>query len=73
MMTHHQAHIKKPYKKIQHPREHWTKKKGKWKPKMAFSSLEEAQEFIAKHKMTQYSAYKCPYCGHIHIGFVKTE
>lgn len=65
------THVKKPFKKCQHPREHWTKKKGKWKIKKAFSSLEEAEEFIVKHKMSQYSAYKCPYCGQIHIGFLK--
>lgn len=60
---------KVPYKNNRSKmRFHYTRKKGKWKPKKEFPSQEEAQAFIAKYKMTDYVAYLCTYCGHWHIG-----
>lgn len=47
---------------------HYTKKKGKWKPKKGFVSHEDADEFIAHHKLKDYVSYKCPHCNFWHIG-----
>lgn len=54
-----------------HPREHWTRKNGQWKPKVRFNSIQEALDYIKHHRMEGYTAYICPYCGAIHIGKLK--
>lgn len=54
-----------------HPREHWTKKRGTWKPKHPFPDEQSAQTYITKHKMFKYEAYLCSICGHWHIGYRK--
>lgn len=56
-----------------HHREHWTRKKGQWKPKKDFLSKEEGEEWINKYKMNGYVCYMCPECGNWHIGFYKEE
>lgn len=50
------------------PREHYTKKEGRWKPKKFFNSEQDAEEWIRKYKMSGYVAYKCGVCGGWHIG-----
>lgn len=60
---------KVPIKKTNHPRCHWTRKKGSWKPKRSFSSFEEAEAYIKKHRIVKYKAYRCKVCGAIHIGY----
>lgn len=57
--------------KTSHPRCHWTKKKGNWKVKCSFDSIDEAEAYIRKHRMHKYAAYHCKVCGHIHIGYEK--
>lgn len=47
---------------------HYTKKKGKVKPKKKFNSIEEAESWINKYKMIGYAAYVCPQCAAVHIG-----
>ena len=47
---------------------HYTRKKGKWKPKHPFDSQDEAERYIKKYKMKDYVAYLCPYCSKWHIG-----
>lgn len=63
---------KKP-NKVSHPREHWTRKKGAWKVKKSFVSDEDARVYISHHRLGGYRYYKCPYCGGIHIGYVKDK
>lgn len=53
------------------PNQHWnkTKKKSHRKSKRIYSTLEEANTFIKKHKLEEkFIAYICPYCNKIHIG-----
>ena len=52
-------------------REHYTRKKGLWKPKKKFESQEDAVEWINKYKMYGYSAYLCKVCKKWHIGMKK--
>lgn len=61
--------------KNKHPnkRFHYTRKKGKWKPKHPFDSCDEAERYIVKYKMKGYVAYICPYCSKWHIGKIKPE
>lgn len=49
---------------------HYTKKKGKWKPKHPFDNKKDADAFIEKYKMDSrgYVSYLCPYCSKWHIG-----
>lgn len=54
-----------------YPRCHWTKKKGKWKPKFPYCSKSAALEFIELRKLSDYEAYKCPICHKWHIGYHK--
>lgn len=62
---------KKLIREKKYPRCHYTKKRGKIKPKKPYDSLQAAEEFIKKHHLVNYKAYLCPYCNKWHIGFVK--
>lgn len=54
-----------------HPRVHWTRKHGSWKPKHPFQDEQSAKNYIIKYKMSKYEAYMCPECGKWHIGYKK--
>lgn len=43
----------------------------KGKSKQVFISMEEANEYIKKHKMVGEQPYVCTYCNQIHIGKIK--
>ena len=49
-------------------REHYTRKKGKIKPKKPFNSEEDAWKWIRKYHMDDYKAYRCGVCGFYHVG-----
>lgn len=59
--------------KKSHPREHWTRKKGAWKPKYPFPDEASATEYLISHHLKSYRAYRCPICGAWHIGFFKKD
>lgn len=54
---------------------HYTRKKGKWKPKHPFDNQEAAEGFIIKYRMIErnYVSYFCPHCCKWHIGRSETE
>ena len=54
-------------------REHYTRKKGQWKPKKQFENQADANYWIRKYKMRGYTPYICPVCKKKHIGFVKGD
>lgn len=51
-------------------REHFTKKKGSWKPKVPYNTKEEAEAYIKKYKKKDFAAYLCKECNKWHIGHV---
>ena len=55
------------------PREHYTKKNGRSKPKKTFKSEVDAQVWIRKYGMFGYVAYRCCICGKWHIGKMKNN
>lgn len=63
---------KVPYKNT-HPREHWTRKKGQWKPKKDFGSIKAGLSYIKKYRRLNYDAYVCPICGGVHIGYLNKD
>lgn len=63
---------KKPGRR-NYPRCHYTKKKGRWKPKFPYDSESLANQFIKERKLKDYEAYRCPVCHKWHIGYHKRE
>lgn len=64
---------KKPVKN-KHKRYHYYKKDGKWKPKLKFESIQDAEDYLkAINKLGELNIYRCPYCKKFHIGHVKRE
>ena len=55
------------------PREHYTKKNGRSKPKKGFKSEVDAQAWIRKYKMSGYVPYVCGVCGEWHVGKMKNN
>lgn len=53
------------------PKCHWARKKGKWKIKRVYNTLEEAVAEINKYPnlYKRYNAYLCPICNKYHIGY----
>ena len=56
-----------------YPRCHWTRKRGRWKPKFPYNSQTAAEEFIRERHLTDYEAYRCPVCHKWHIGYHKRK
>ena len=66
-------HQKKPVKN-KHKRYHYYKKDGKWKPKLKFESIQDAEDYLtAINKLGELNIYRCPYCKKFHIGHIKRE
>lgn len=63
--------LRKEIRENSYPRCHFTKKKGKWKPKVSYNSKQTALLFIEERKLENYEVYKCPVCCKWHIGFYK--
>lgn len=59
---------KVPHKNT-HPREHWTRKRGQWKPKKDFVTIKAGNSYIKKYRRINYCSYVCPICGGVHIGY----
>ena len=58
-------------RKINMPRCHWNKQRGKHiHAKRAFETLQAANEYISKRNLSVqgYEAYQCSVCGKFHIG-----
>lgn len=63
-------HDKRPRPHALAPREHYVKKNGSWKPKMAFDSEASANNWIEDHKYFKLNnaiCYPCSVCGKFHI------
>lgn len=59
---------KKPVKN-KHKRYHYYKKDGRWKPKLKFETIKDAENYLSEiNKLGEYNIYKCPYCKKFHIG-----
>lgn len=54
---------------------HWTSKRGIMVPKKQFRTIEEALEYMDKHKIDKikYTPYVCSDCGMWHIGHLKKK
>ncbi len=66
-------HQKKPVKN-KHKRYHYYKKDGRWKPKLKFETIKDAENYLtAINKLGELKIYRCPYCKKFHIGHVKRE
>lgn len=68
--------MKKPYsiRKSGALHQHWTWKSGVMKAKMQFKTIDEAIEFIHKHRLSnKYHPYICTECGMWHIGHNKLK
>lgn len=53
-------------------KQHWTTKKGKMVPKIAFKTLDECLDYIKAHHIKDiYHPYVCRECGMWHIGHSK--
>ncbi len=53
------------------PREHYSKKQGRWKPKQPFSTEHKAKHWLCRHwwlKHDGYTIYRCSICGCWHVG-----
>lgn len=67
---------KRPRHKALLPREHYVKKNGSWKPKMAFENEASAHNWIESHSWFDnngYVAYECSQCHQWHIGFINHQ
>ena len=56
-----------------YPRCHYTRKKGRWKPKFPYDSKALADSFIKERDLENYESYRCPVCHKWHIGYHKRE
>lgn len=65
--------LRKELGETSHPRCHFTRKKGKWKPKVPYVSESAATLFIQERGLEDYEAYRCPICGKWHIGYHKRK
>lgn len=64
-------HDKRPRPHALAPREHYSKKNGSWKPKMAFENEASCHNYIEQHsyfKKNGYVGYLCSVCNKWHIG-----
>lgn len=65
--------LRKEIGETKHPRCHFTKKRGRWKPKVPYNSEQAALLFIEERRLENYDAYRCPICHKWHIGYHKRE
>lgn len=69
-MKKHNSNDKRPRPHALAPREHYVKKNGSFKPKMAFENEASALNWIESHKyfkMNNAICYPCSVCGKFHI------
>lgn len=70
-MKRHNSNDKRPRPHALAPREHYVKKNGSWKPKMAFSTEASADNYIQYRSFFRdngYVSYECSVCHMWHIG-----
>lgn len=66
----HNSNDKRPRPHALAPREHYVRKNGSWKPKMAFETEASANNWIEHHpyfKNNNAVCYPCSVCGKWHI------
>ena len=71
MSKRHSANDKRPVPHALAPREHYVKKYGSWKPKMAFENEASADNYINARSFflrNGYVSYICRICNKWHIG-----
>jgi hypothetical protein len=65
--------LRKEIRENSYPRCHFTKKRGKWKPKIPYNSKQSAILFLEERELEGYEVYKCPVCCKWHIGYHKRK